>query len=146
MFTRNCNNNPREKYMKIVFLILITLGLTACGGVQVTRNDTNRAQFAAKPTDEEAIHKIRGYLENVLIDPDSLRLKCSKVTDRAWARGNVYDEPQFGYLVVCDVNAKNKMGGYTGGTEYIFLFNGSKFQAFDFESGAERGKYYNLVQ
>ncbi len=95
------------------------------------------------------MRKIRGYLESVLIDPESLRLKCSKVTDRAWARENMFDQPQFGYLVVCEVNAKNKFGGYTGGKEHIFLFNGSTFEVFDDSlhgSRGGRGTHYDLIK
>ena len=134
--------------MKTILLTLIALALAGCGGVPVTRDDASKALFAAKPTDEEAIRKIRGYLENVLIDPDSLKLKCSKVTDKAWARGNMFDRPQFGYLVICDVNSKNRMGGYVGGKEFGFLLNGSSFQAFDYSgySDGGRGTHYDLVR
>lgn len=134
--------------MKTIPLTLIALALAGCGGVPVTREDASNAQFAAKPTDEEAIRKIRGYLEDVLIDPDSLRLKCSKVTDKAWARENMFDRPQFGYLVICDVNSKNRMGGYVGGKEFGFLFNGSTFQAFDYSgySSGGSGTHYGLVR
>jgi hypothetical protein len=107
--------------MKKLFLGFVVFALSACAGVPVTKERINSAHFGAKPSEEEAMQKIRSYLGNVLIDPDSLRLKCSKVTDRAWARGNMFDEPQFGYLVICDVNAKNRMGGYTGGKEHAFL-------------------------
>ena len=134
--------------MKIGLAVFAALMVAACGGVPVTRDDAGRAQFAAKPSEEEAMQKIRAYLERVLIDPESLRLKCSKVTDRAWARQNMFDRPQFGYLVVCDVNAKNKFGGYTGGKEHIFLFNGSAFQVFDDSlhgSSGGRGTHYDLI-
>ncbi|MBK8120740.1 MAG: hypothetical protein IPK39_17360 [Sulfuritalea sp.] len=134
--------------MKAILLTLIALGLVGCGGVPVTRDDASKAQFASKPTDEESIRKIRGYLESVLIDPDSLKLKCSKVTEKAWAREDVFERPKFGYLVICDVNSKNRMGGYVGGKEFAFLFNGSSFHAFDYShfTYGGSGTRYDLVR
>jgi hypothetical protein len=122
--------------MKNAFAALFALLLTACGGVPVTKDDANRAQFAAKPSDEEAIHKVRGYLENVMIDPDSLKLRCSKVR-KGWGRQNMYDKPIFGWVVLCGVNGKNKFGGYTGEKSHLFIMNGTFFTAIDSEHVAD---------
>ena len=43
----------------------------------------------------------------------------------------MFDEPTFGWIVFCDVNAKNKLGGYTGGKPHLFIFNGNLFKAID---------------
>ena len=133
--------------MKKIWFLLVLFGLTACGGAPVTRKDVSRASFGAKPTDTEAMAKIRQYLARVLIDPDSLRLSCTKVTGKAWARDNMFRPPIFGYLVICDVNAKNKLGGYTGAKEHIFLFNGAQFEAMDLSQyGAKRGEDYDIIE
>lgn len=116
--------------LKSVLLILIAFGVAACGGTAVTRQDASNAQFAAKPSDAEAIGRIRSHLSNVLIDPDSLRLKCSQVR-KGWGRNNMFDKPIFGWVVLCDVNAKNRFGGYTGGKPHLFIFNGNYFAAID---------------
>ena len=108
--------------MRYILFIFIAFALSACGGIPVTREKANAATFAAQPTDEDAVQYIRNYLDDVLIDPSSLRLKCSKVLGKGWARENfISDEPLFGYLVSCDVNSKNRMGGYTGGKHYVFI-------------------------
>ena len=65
-----------------------------------------------------------------MIDPDSLKLRCSNVR-KGWGRHNMYDKPIFGWVVLCGVNAKNKFGGYTGETPYLFIMNGSYFTAID---------------
>ena len=135
--------------MKIVLLILIVSTLSACAGIPVTREKANAANFSAQPTDEEAVQNIRNYLENVLIDPGSLRLKCSKVLGKGWARKNfISDEPLFGYLVSCDVNSKNRMGGYTGGKHYVFIINGSRISGFDFTGYGDNGpgRHFGLIQ
>lgn len=134
--------------MKILLLILISLVLSACAGIPVTKEKANAANFAAQPTDEEAVKNIRNYLDDILIDPSSLRLKCSKIAGKGWARQNfIYDEPLFGYLVACDVNSKNRLGGYTGGKNYIFIINGRKINAFDFTGYEENGpgRHFGLI-
>jgi hypothetical protein len=135
--------------MRYILFIFIAFALSACGGIPVTREKANAATFAAQPTDEDAVQYIRNYLDDVLIDPSSLRLKCSKVLGKGWARENfISDEPLFGYLVSCDVNSKNRMGGYTGGKHYVFIINGSRISGFDFTGYGDNGpgRHFGLIQ
>ena len=37
----------------------------------------------------------------------------------------MFDQPTYGYLVRCYVNAKNSFGGYTGNKDYAVIVNGS---------------------
>jgi hypothetical protein len=69
--------------------------------------------------------QIRNYLARTLIDPDSLKLECSGVRGKGWARQFKFQPPIYGYPVLCSVNAKNKLGGYTGAKPYMFIFNNS---------------------
>ncbi len=62
----------------------------------------------------------------ILIDPDSLRLSCNENTRKGWARDSMYDAPIYGYLLRCDVIAKNRLGGYTGTKEYALVLNGTR--------------------
>jgi hypothetical protein len=61
-----------------------------------------------------------------------LRLSCGKPR-KGWGRENMFDQPMFGYMVSCNVNAKNSFGGYTGAKPHAYLFNGSYFHAFSSE-------------
>ena len=131
--------------MKYLLLTFIILGVAGCGSAPITKDEASRAKFAAKPTDEEAIRKIRAYLEDGPIDPDSLKLSCSKLSEQAWVKQSIGHSPHFGYLVVCDVNAKNRAVGSAGAEKRIFLFNGSQFQVFDYEDGPDRGRHYDLM-
>jgi len=134
--------------MKIIMVLLFSFALSACVGIPVTKEKANRAHFSTQPSNEEAEAKIRGYLDNILIDPDSLRLKCSKVFGKGWARDNfISDEPIFGYLVRCDVNSKNRLGGYTGGKDYVFIINAERIQGFDFTGYGSNGpgRHFGLV-
>ena len=135
--------------MKVFLAILMVFSLTACSGIPVTKEKANAVTYFAPPTDEEAVGYIRNYLEGTLIDPMSLRLKCSKVLGKGWARENyISDEPIFGYLVSCDVNAKNRMGGYTGGKHYVFIINGKRINGFDFTGFEDNGpgRHFGLIQ
>lgn len=115
--------------MKQILISILVLFLTACAGTQIKPEDIRNANFESRPTQAEAETKIRAHLETVLIDPDSLRLSCN-APRKGWGRDNMFDKPIFGYLVVCSVNAKNRLGGYTGAKRHSYMFNGNYFKAF----------------
>lgn len=55
-------------------------------------------------------------------------------------------DPTFGYLVLCDINAKNRMGGYTGSKIKGFILNGSYFRAFYTEfTASDRGLMFGFA-
>lgn len=118
--------------MKNTILFLALAVLTGCAGLApITDEDIRGANFGAKPSKNEANTRIKSYLNNTLIDPDSVKLSCSDVY-KGWAKENyVTDSPKFGYIVVCNVNAKNRFGGYTGAKEYVYIFNGNFFQSYE---------------
>jgi hypothetical protein len=103
--------------------IIFTL-ITACA-VPVPQDAINSASFGPEPIKEDYMARINGHLQEVLLDPESLILNCFDAV-KGWARRNVLDAPIFGWLVVCDVNGKNRFGGYTGGKPYAFVFNGTR--------------------
>jgi hypothetical protein len=115
--------------MKYIIVSILVLFLTACAGTQIKSEDIRNANFESRPTQDETEAKIRVHLETVLIDPDSLRLSCN-APRKGWGRENMFDKPIFGYLVICSVNAKNRLGGYTGGKRHSYIFNGNYFKAF----------------
>lgn len=114
----------------MLVMTLVVLLLSSCGGAPVKTADVASANFGSKPSEEEAQRRIRQYLDNVLIDPESLRLKCSPVK-KGWGRHNMFAPPIFGWLVLCDVNSKNRMGGYAGARPMLFIINGASFTAID---------------
>ena len=116
--------------MKNLLFVLVVLGVVACGGVPATRIDASKAQFAGKPTDQEAIRKIKGYFDDVLADPESLRMRCSPIR-KGWGRQTMNDKPTFGWVTYCNVDAKNKLGEYAGVKTYLFIINGENFTAID---------------
>ena len=70
-----------------------------------------------------ASNSIKYYLQKTLIDPDSMRVSCAE-SKKGWIRelGGGFKPPKYGWVVYCDVNSKNRLGGYAGSRPYAFLF------------------------
>ena len=125
----NTGSNRRASGLKILILAVTPFLLSACAMNGAPRvEDARNAYFSEKPTKQETDSKIKLYLEQTLYDPYSANVSCSQPTDKAWISHNMFEKPLYGYLVKCDVNAKNRMGGYTGVKEHWFVFNGASFQ------------------
>lgn len=132
--------------MKALAILASALIISGCS-TPVTQSQVQNANFSEKPTDTEAFELIKSYLQNTLIDPNSLILKCSPVTGKGWARYYMTDKPTFGYLVLCSVNAKNKLGGYTGQTPYMYVINGRRISDFEFNPQAwAKGELYDVIK
>ena len=112
--------------MKKYLIFATTLFLSACGSMNVSRDAMMNANYGVRPSNSEAAASARGYFEQILIDPDSLKLRCNENTRKGWARDSMYDAPIYGYLLRCDVNAKNSFGGYTGNKDYVLVLNGTR--------------------
>lgn len=110
-------------------LILFISGCATTSGP--TQNEMRNAQFYGKPTEQEARSKIDRYLEKTLFDPYTAKVRCDSPSEKAWIKDNVFNPPHYGYLVHCEINAKNRMGGYVGLKDYWFLFNGNSFDHID---------------
>ena len=113
--------------MKYTTTVLFALVLTASAGVAASK-EKKAIFFAEKPSNEEAYAKIKQYLGATLIDPYSAHMSCSEVSEKAWVWPGIGFGKHYGYLVFCDVNAKNRLGGYTGGKRFVFRFNGPEFE------------------
>lgn len=114
--------------MRNVLMIIVCLCLAACH-CPISNNDVMRANFGQKPTNEEAAYKARKHFEQVLIDPDSLKLGCSQEIKKGWTREYQCGPATLGYLVLCNVNAKNRYGGYTGNKLFAVIINGTGVSA-----------------
>lgn len=112
--------------MKKYFIYAAVILLSACGSMNVSRDAMMNANYGIRPSNAEAVASARGYFEQILIDPDSLRLRCNESIRKGWARDSMYDTPIHGYLLRCDVNAKNRFGGYTGAKDYVLVLNGTR--------------------
>ena len=108
--------------MNKILIAIIALSIVAACAVPVTREAMEAASFGPEPLREEYMAIIEGHIRGIALDPESIILNCFDAT-KGWARRNVSDQPAFGWLVACDVNGRNRFGGYTGNQPYVFLFN-----------------------
>ena len=134
--------------MKIFLIFLLPFFLVGCA-TGVSKNEIQNAYYGQKPSEQEKIGIITQYVKNSLIDPDSLKLRCSSPR-KGWARTSFSNPVTFGYVFACGVNAKNRMGGYTGESLYVFLFNDKGQQVFTNENTAlgplKRGLEFDYVE
>lgn len=80
-----------------------------------------------KPSLNAAMQVIRNHLEQTLYDYDSAKMRCSDMTPAVWVKF-ILQARKYGYLIECDINAKNQFGGYVGFQSHRYLFNGETFE------------------
>ena len=117
----------------ILAMVLFCATIQGCG-VAYHQNATNLAQtakaedYGPMPTDYE--NTIRSFMEVVLIDPESARYSNWGTPRQAIIQSDVASPtPILGWQVDVYVNAKNRMGGYTGAKQYGFFFTNNRVYA-----------------
>lgn len=111
--------------MKLLLALFTLPFITACA-LPVTQEaiDAASAQrvFGPEPIREEYMAIIQKHFQEIALDPESIILNCLAAT-KGWARRRITDRPSFGWIVACDVNGRNRFGGYTGTQPYLFIFS-----------------------
>lgn len=124
-----------------LFSLIAVLALAACAA-PVTQQEIAQAKFTPQPNQAAVDKEVNTYLKSAMNNPDMAKKECSPPR-KAWARALAFETPKFGWLVVCDVNAKERSGGDGPMKTYMFLFttNGN----FSYDS-ASFGNINNNVQ
>ena len=128
--------------MRILLLTVVLAVLSGCA-TTVTREQWQSADYGEKLDNSVYLAYIQKSVQNSLIDPDSLRMSCADAR-KGWAT-NINERAQFGWIVYCEVNAKNRFGGYVGAKPYIYLFKGDKVLVSIPNGYASRGWDYDLM-
>ena len=119
--------------MKIKLLSLFAaLALVACA-TPVTQSEIQQAKFTPQPKQAEIDKEVNSYLKANINEPEAAKKECSPPR-KAWARALSYEPAKFGWMVVCDVNAKEKSGGFGPLKAYMFLFTTNGNYAYDSSS------------
>jgi hypothetical protein len=119
--------------MKTKLLGLIAaLGLVACAA-PVTQQEIAQAKFPPQPNQATVNKEVDTYLKSALNNPDIATKECAPPR-KAWARALTFEAPKFGWMVVCDVNAKQRSGGDGPMKTYMFLFSIDGNHAYDSSS------------
>ena len=119
--------------MKTKLIILAAVLVLAACATPVTQSEIQQAKFAAAPKQAEIDKEVNAYLKANINEPEAAKKECSPPR-KAWARAFSYETPKFGWMVVCDVNAKEKSGGYGPLKAYMFLFTQNGNFAYDSSS------------
>lgn len=114
---------------KAIMTVAATVMLTGCAGPMPKKSAD--LKLAAPPTKEESMRKIMSFLNDTLIDPDSAKVSCTHIPTPGWIWPGYGYDIKYGYMSVCNVNAKNRFGGYAGGKRYVFRINGDEFEYHD---------------
>lgn len=128
--------------MKTKLLSLLTaLTLAACA-MPVTQSEIAQAKFTPPPNQATVDKEVNTYIKSAITNPDMARKECSPPR-KAWARALSYEPAKFGWMVVCDVNAKERSGVDGPMKTYMFLFTTNGNFAYD---AASFGNINNNVQ
>ena len=102
-----------------ILLFVLVLALGGCAG-HVTKVQLSNADYGElSPGYKEAIQE---QMQTRFYDPESARYRYVKPPVKGYAYvPNGAPKLTFGYIVDVNINAKNRMGGYTGEGEYTFL-------------------------
>ena len=113
----------------LVIIVLMSFLLSACTH-EVALRDIESADYGQFPKNYKEV--IEGHMYTKLFDPYSAmyRYIAGPAKGYAHVRGGI-NPPEFGYLVAVGINAKNRLGAYTGEQLYSFLFKNDTFWMLD---------------
>ena len=100
--------------------IFAALTLAACAA-QVTQQEIAQAKFTPQPNQAAVDKEVNTYIKSAVNNPEMATKECSPPR-KAWARAIAFEKPKFGWMVVCDVKAKDRTSGDTTMKTYMFLF------------------------
>jgi hypothetical protein len=121
--TRRRGDNCMWNSKCIVGLAFILL-MTGCATVEPSSWQLATADYGRRPSDAEAMKVVKSYMHPRLIDPYSAVYECERPR-KAWTNLKVFfsDNISYGYAMRCNINAKNRLGGYTGAESYRFMIH-----------------------
>lgn len=117
--------------MIIAGMLLIGIGICiegcgAVGGIKPpTPEQIKATDHGIFPDNFKEV--IAAYMDDILIDPESVRYTNWKGPIIGWA-GDKLRGYFFGYGVCVEINARNKMGGYTGSKPAFFIIHNGEVQ------------------
>ena len=128
--------------MKTKLLIALSASILMACAAPVTQQEIAQAKFPTQPNQAAVDKEVNAYIKSAINNPDMAKKECSPPR-KAWARALSYEPAKFGWMVVCDVNAKERSGGDGPMKTYMFLFTTNGNFAYD---SASFGNINNNVQ
>ena len=115
-----------------LFSLFAAMLLLACAA-PVTQQEIAQAKFLPQPNQAAVDQEVNAYIKSAVNNPDMAKKECSPPR-KAWARALAFEAPKFGWMVVCDVNAKERSGSDRPMKTYMFLFATDKNYVYDASS------------
>mgnify|MGYP000007541225 FL=1 len=109
--------------------VLAALALVACA-TSVTQQEIAQAKFSSQPNQAAIDKEVNTYIKSAVNNPEMATKECSPPR-KAWARAIAFEKPKFGWMVVCDVKAKDRSSGDTTMKTYMFLFTADGNYTYD---------------
>jgi len=108
-------------YIRTAIVSIVALSLFGCASHLPSAAEMQAADYGPKPTATEKI--VREQLKRELFDPYSAVIESLSAPVESCHTGTrINGSPRtFGWQVVAEVNAKNRLGAYTGIQRYSFL-------------------------
>jgi len=128
--------------MRVLLLTAILAIITGCA-TNITREQWQKADYGEKQDNSAYQAYIQESIKSSLIDPDSLKMSCADAR-KGWVKDIGYPLT-FGWVVYCQVNAKNRFGGYAGSKPYVYLFKGKTVLIANTFGNAERGLNFQYM-
>lgn len=100
--------------------ILTVLTLAACA-TPVTQSEIQQAKFPPQPNQAAMDKEVNAYIKSAVNTPEMATKECSPPR-KAWARSIAFEKPKFGWMVVCDVKARDRSSSDASMKTYMFLF------------------------
>lgn len=107
--------------MKLKVLSIFTAWTLVACAAPVTQQEIEQAKFAAQPNQAAIDKEVNTYIKSAVNNPEMATKECSPPR-KAWARAIAFEKTKFGWMVVCDVKAKDRSSGDTSMKTYMFLF------------------------
>lgn len=111
--------------MRILGVTLLLL--TGCAPVSTTQTDAT-AYYGDAPGVEDAQTQARAMMQSKLKDPYSAQWVCHPMQKGQLGDGKAFGSAMTGWLLPCEVNAKNSYGAYAGAVPYVFLFRDGRLR------------------
>lgn len=103
-----------------LIMVILTILLTGCAvrknNPLPSQSDIAYANYGTSKSSQDFEEKIKQTLK----DPYSAQVSCSQ-PKKGWFRIKEQSFPnEYGYVSICQVNAKNSFGAYTGKKEHLY--------------------------
>lgn len=102
-------------------LIVALLLLAGCAPVSTTQIAPD-AYYGEAPGEDDAQSQAKALMQTKLKDPYSAQWTCHPMKQGQLGDGKAFGRAMTGWLLPCEVNAKNSYGAYAGAVPYVFLF------------------------